>query len=95
MRGDSRDQVDAVDLETLTDDQREGLACINCGRSGGPVRPIPTPGNPRSTMVFEHVDGSVCLRYIAQYITGLHVRLVDLAEHAVAAVAQVEHVDSS
>lgn len=40
------------------------------------MRPIPTPGNPRSTMVFEHVDGSVCLRYIARYITGLHVQRV-------------------
>jgi len=35
------------------------------------------------------------LRYIARYITGLHVQLVEVAEHAVAALAQVEHVDSS
>jgi hypothetical protein len=59
------------------------------------MRPIPTPGNPRSTMVFEHVDGGLCLRYVARYVTGLHVQLAEVAEHAVAALAQVDHVDSS
>jgi hypothetical protein len=49
-----------IDLDRLTDDQREGLACIRCGRrtgGDGPMRPITTPGNPQSTMVFEHRDG--------------------------------------
>lgn len=79
MSGDD-DQVDAVDLNARTDDQREGLACINCGRSGGPMRPILTPDNPQSTMVFFHSDTGLCVRYISRYITGLHMRMVSIAE---------------
>ena len=88
MSGDEHDQVDAVDLTALTDDQREGLACINCGRSGGPMRPILTPGNPQSTIVSVHVDSGVCLRHVARYVEGLHMRMTGIAEHAVDALAQ-------
>jgi len=90
VSGDRHDQVDAVDLDALTDDRHEGLACINCGRSGGLMRPIPTLDNPQ----FDHgvrADGGVCLRYIARYITGLHVQLAEVVERAVAALARVKH----
>jgi hypothetical protein len=93
VSGDDHDQVDAVDLDTLTDDQREGLACINCGRSGGPMRPILTPGNPQSTMVFFHADTGVCLRYIARYIASVHMRVLGIAEHAADTLAQGDNAN--
>ena len=49
MSGDEHDQVAAIDLDALTADQRDGLACINCGRSGGAMHPVLTPDNPQST----------------------------------------------
>jgi hypothetical protein len=51
-----------IDLDALTDEQREGLVCIHCGQRGGPdrpMRPIPTPHNRQSTMVFAHIDDCV------------------------------------
>lgn len=59
-----------IDLSPLTTDQLAGLACINCNRSGGTTRTIPTPGNAWSTHVVAHV------RYIARYIAGLHASLL-------------------
>jgi hypothetical protein len=56
------------------------------------MRPILTPDNPQSTMLFVHADG-VCLRYIARHITGLHVRVVDIAEQAVDGLAQGDRPD--
>jgi hypothetical protein len=54
------------------------------------MRPILTPDNPQSTMVFVHADGGVCLRHVARYVAGLHMRLVDIAEQAVDTLAQAD-----
>jgi hypothetical protein len=80
MSGDA--QVPEVDLSVLNDDQRSGVTCINCGTPGGPMRPIVTPSNRQSTMVFVHSDTNVCLRRVARYVAELHMRLVSLAEEA-------------
>jgi hypothetical protein len=47
-----------VDLSVLNDDQRSGVTCITCGTPGGPMRPIVTPRNRDSTMVFVHTDAT-------------------------------------
>jgi hypothetical protein len=92
MNGGQHNQEPEVDLAALNDDQREGLACINCGSPGGPMRPIPTPDNPQSTMVFSHANSDVCIRNVARYVAGLHVRLADIAEYAVGAFARADQV---
>jgi hypothetical protein len=58
-----------VDLSVLNDDQRSGVTCITCGTPGGPMRPIVTPRNRDSTMVFVHTDTNVCLRRVARYVS--------------------------
>jgi hypothetical protein len=82
MSGGQHDQVPEVDLSVLTDDQRSGVTCINCGTPGGRMRSIVTPNNRQSTMVFVHADTNVCLRRVARYVAELHMRIVSLAEHA-------------
>jgi hypothetical protein len=82
MSDDLRYQVSEVDLSVLTDDQRSGVTCINCGTPGGLMRPITTSSNRQSTMVFFHADLHMCLRRIARYVAELHMRLVSLAEEA-------------
>lgn len=82
MSDSQRDQVPAVDLSVLNEDQRSGVTCINCGTRGGPMRPIVTPSNRQSTMVFVHADTNVCLRRIARYVAELHMRMVSVAEDA-------------
>ena len=54
------------------------------------MRPILTADNPQSTMVFFHADTGVCVRYIARYITGLHTRMVSIAEDAVQVLVQAD-----
>jgi hypothetical protein len=78
-----------VDLAPLTTDQLTGLSCINCNRSGGATRTIPTPGNAWSTHVVAHVEPEVCVRYIARYIAGLHVSLLEASAAAATALDRV------
>jgi hypothetical protein len=85
----SADDQELIDLAALTDDQRTGLACVNCGTSRGAMRPMATPGRPRSAQLVVHVDIGVCVRTIARDLTGLYVRLLDAAEHTAAVLAQV------
>jgi hypothetical protein len=61
-------QEPEVNLSALNPDQPSGVTCINCGTRGGPMRPIVTPRNRASTMVFVHTDIHVCLRRIARYV---------------------------
>jgi hypothetical protein len=75
-----------VDLAALNDDQRAGLACINCAGSDGTMRAILTPDNPQSTIVFVHVDTGTCVRHVARYVGDLYLRLADIAEYAVDAL---------
>jgi hypothetical protein len=82
MSGGQHDQVPEVDLSVLNKDQRSGVTCINCGTPRGPMRPIVTPSNRESTMVFVHTDIHVCLRRIARYVAELHTRMVSIAEDA-------------
>jgi hypothetical protein len=90
MNGGQHDQEPDIDLAALTDDQREGLACINCASRGGPMRPILTPDNPQSTMVFVHVNTGTCVRHVTRYVGDLHLRLIRIAEYAVDALAQAD-----
>ena len=71
MSGGQHDQAPEVDLSVLNDDQRSGVTCINCGTPGGQMRPIVTPRNRQSTMVFVHADINLCLRRIARYVAEL------------------------
>jgi hypothetical protein len=57
------------------------------------MRPILTPDNPQSTMVFVHVDPGTCVRHVARYIGDLHLRLPDITEHASEAFVRVDHQD--
>ena len=83
------DDQELIDLDALTEDQRVGLACVNCGTSRGAMRPIATPHDLAVARLVVHVDTGVCVRRIARDVTGLYVRLLDAAEHAAAVLAQV------
>lgn len=82
MSDGQHDQVPEVDLSVLNEDQRSGVTCINCGTPGGSMRPIVTPSNRASTMVFVHTDIHVCLRRIARYVAELHTSMLSAVEHA-------------
>lgn len=83
MSGGTDDQ-EPVDLAPLTTDQLAGLACINCNRSGGTMRAIATAGNTWSPQVVAHVDPAVCVRHVARYVVGLHLRVLSVFEDATA-----------
>lgn len=97
MTGNQRDNdvLPADDLAALTEDQRNGVTCINCATSGGRMRPMLTPDGPRSAMVFFHADTAVCVRRVARYVASLHTRLVDIAEHAGEALIRADEVDDT
>jgi hypothetical protein len=57
------------------------------------MRPIVTPRNRQSTMVFVHGDTNVCLRRVARYVGGLHMRMVSIAEHAGSALDAPMNLD--
>ena len=80
---------ESVDLVPLTTDQLAALSCINRNRSGGATRAIPTPGNAWSTHVVAHVEPELCVRYIARYIAGLHVSLLEASSAAATALSRV------
>jgi hypothetical protein len=82
VSGGQHDLASEVDLSVLNEDQRGGVTCINCGTPGGRMRPIVTPSDRQSTMVFVHADTNVCLRRVARYVAELHMRIVSLAEDA-------------
>lgn len=86
----SGDRVPEVDVAALTDDQRDGLACVNCGRSGGRVRPIDLSHELQATRLVAHADSGVCVRHVARYVATLHMRMVDIAEHAIGVLVEAE-----
>jgi hypothetical protein len=89
VTGGTHDQ-EAIHLAALTDDQRAGLACVNCGTARrGAMRPITTPRTLRAQLVV-HADIGVCLLMIAGYLVGLHGRLLDAAEHTVAVLTSAD-----
>jgi hypothetical protein len=93
MSGGQHDQAPEVDLSLLNDDQRSGVTCITCGTPGGPMRPIVTPRNRDSTMVFVHTETNVCLRRVARYVAELHMRTVSIAEDAAEALPRPMDLD--
>lgn len=92
-RPSAHDRFPEHELAGLTEDQRDGVTCVNCNTSAGRMRPILTIDRQEPTMLLVHADTAVCVRRVARYVADLHMRLVRITEGANEALVRADGTD--